>query len=85
MGRGPRAYARRAVFDRGLLVSIGFILTPAFPANCVGPSGNSALVVKGAIPNVAHQKPNLAFFSSSLASFCAKTARMVSPITYSAA
>ena len=62
MGRGPRAEARRAVFDRGLLVSIGFILTPVFSANCVGPSVSSALFVKGAIANVVHHKPNLVPF-----------------------
>ena len=66
MGRGPRAETRRAVFDRGFLVSIGFILTPAFSANCVRSSVNSALFVKGAMPNVVHQKPNLGPFLTSL-------------------
>lgn len=62
MGCGPRGEARRAVFDRGLLVSIGFILTPALSATCVSSSGNGALFVKGAIPNILNQKPDLALF-----------------------
>lgn len=66
MGRGPRAEARRAVFERGLLVSIGFILTPACSANCVRSSDNSVLFVKGAIANVVHQKSSFALFSPSL-------------------